>query len=723
MARKIIILMVISVLFFAGCKVQAKRQTDDLSASKTILYVAPDGSDNNPGTKDKPFATIGRAKAQVRKLKTKVNKPITILVRGGTYYLSEPLVFTPEDSGTQQQPITYGAYRVEKPVFSGGIPITGWQKGDGPVWTTSVPKVKRDDWYFRQLFVDGRRCTPARIPNNNYLRTDRPGKESGWLDPETKISFYYQNNDLKSWPNMDDVILVAYHSWSTSLHRIKSIDANTKLVGLVNPCNWPFGYWEKQQRYYVEFVAEGLDSPGEWYMDRSTGILSYYPRPGEDMATAKVIAPFPEELLKLQGDPEAGKFVEYLNFQGLSFEYTDWTMPLTGEVDNQAAHDLKTSAIHARGARHCLFKQCQVAHTGEFGIWLSLGCQDNRIEQCHIYDLGAGGVRIGPIETVTWLDRRALKSEPPYENDPPLPPSLRADRNEVFNNFVRDGGNVYMAGVGILVGRGSYNKISHNEVSDFYYSGISIGWSWEYVPSTAHHNLVEYNHVHHLGWGQLSDMGGIYAPGVSTGTEIKNNHVHDLVSYLTNAAWGIYLDDSSSDIIVENNLVYNTISGGFHQHFGNNNVVRNNIFAFSQGRGQVYFSVPESHQAFNLERNIFYYKDTTLFAGNWSEPDSYKLDYNVYWNAAGSASVFPEQRSFEQWQKTGKDLHSMTADPGFVDPDNFDFRLKPDSPAIKLGFQPIDTSKMGLVGPSEWTRLPEKVKRPQMPAYGKFLWR
>jgi len=291
---------------------------------------------------------------------------------------------------------------------------------------------------------------------------------------------------------MDDMVLVAYHSWTTSLHRIKSIDADNKLVHFINPCNWSFGYFEKQQRYHVEFVAAGLDSPGEWYLDRATGILSYYPRPGEDMAIAKVIAPFPEELLKLQGDPEADKFVEYLHFQGLNFEYTDWTMPLTGKVDNQAAHDLETSAIHVYGARHCLFTKCQVAHTGGFGIWLSLGCQDDRIEQCHLYDLGAGGVRIGPAEMVTWLDRRVRKSEPPYENDPPLPPPLRADRNVVFNCFIHDGGNVYYAGVGIMIGRGSYNKISHNEVCDFYYSGISVGWCWEYIPSSAHHNLIQY---------------------------------------------------------------------------------------------------------------------------------------------------------------------------------------------------------------------------------------
>ncbi len=329
-------------------------------------------------------------------------------------------------------------------------------------------------------------------------------------------------------------------------------------------------------------------------------------------------------------------------------------------------------------------------------------------------------MRIGPVETVTWLDRRVLKAEPPYENDPLLPPSLRADRNEVFNCFVHDGGNVYMAGVGIMVGRGTYNSISHNEVCDFYYSGICIGWSWEYVPSTAHHNLVEYNHVHHLGWGQLSDMGGIYAPGVSPGTVIKNNHVHDMIPYPYNAARGIYLDDASKDIVVENNVIYNTGGGGIHEHAGHDNTVRNNIIAFSHANGLV-----TGNQTFHLERNICYYKTTPppIFDYHWGRADTYKLDYNVYWNAAGSAPVFPENRSFEEWQKIGNDLHSIIADPRFVDPDNYDFRLKPDSPAIKLGFKPIDISTVGLVGPSEWTQMPEKIERPQMPAYGNFLWR
>ena len=701
------------------------EETHAATGNALAFYIAPDGDDGNPGSEAKPFATVGRAQDTVRQLKNQgaLQEAVSVFLRGGSYRVSEPIRFTAQDSGTAAAPITYAAYPGEKPVISGGIGIAGWQKEAGPLWHAEVPAVKAGKQYFRQLFVNGRRSTPARIPNGDYLRTAGPGKEPQLHDPESKVSFHYREGDLKPLKNLEDVIVVAYHSWTTSLHRIKSLDQAARLVHLQNPSNWPFGYWEGEQRYVVEFVREGLDAPGEWYLDRKSGRLSYYPRAGEDMTQAQVIAPLAEELLVLEGDPAAGRFVEHLHFRGLTLAHTDWSMPAEERVDNHGAHDLQTAAVRARHARHCVFQQCEIVHTGGYALWLSKGCQDNRIEQCHIHDLGAGGVRIGPVERVTWLDRRARKAEPPYEDDPPIPDSLRAQRNEVFNCFIHDGGHVYKAGIGILIGRGLYNKVHHNEVCDFYYSGISIGWCWEYVASSAHHNLIEYNHVHHLGWGQLSDMGGIYAPGVSPGTKIRNNLIHDLVSYSTNDGWGVYLDDASSEILVENNVAYNTVGGGFFQHFGRDNIVRNNILAFSAAHGQVSFSVPQGHRAFSCTHNIVYYTEPPLLGGNWSDSNTYHLDHNVYWHAAGQTPLFPGDRRLETWQATGQDVHSLIADPRFVDPDHYDFRLKPDSPAMKLGFKPIDLDTIGLVGPSQWVQLPKTVQRPAMPKLGESLWR
>jgi parallel beta-helix repeat protein len=296
----------------------------------------------------------------------------------------------------------------------------------------------------------------------------------------------------------------------------------------------------------------------------------------------------------------------------------------------------------------------------------------------------------------------------------PDAPEEQAERNEVSNCFIHDGGHVYHAGIGVWIGRSSYNTVRHNEICDFLYSGVSVGWSWGYAPSTAHHNVIELNHIHHLGWVQLSDMGGIYSLGLSPGTVLRQNLIHDVLSY-TYGGWGLYTDEGSGGILLENNVVYLTKDGGFHQHYGRENTVRNNVFAFSFGRGQVVRSREETHMSFTFDRNIVYYKHEPLLGGSWRSENAFELDKNVYWNVTGRTPEFPGGLSLAQWQAKGYDVHSVVADPKFVDPEHFDFRLQPDSPALKLGFEPIDTSQIGLVGSPAWVELPRQVQRPAMP--------
>jgi hypothetical protein len=671
------------------------------------FYVAPDGNDawsgKLPAAKtdgsDGPLASLQGARDAIRRLKAQgqLQKPIRVLFRGGTYRIAGPVVFTAEDSGTKEAPITYAAWPGEKPVASGGAPISGWKKGDGPVWTTVVPKVKEGSWYFRQLFVDGRRATPARLPNDDTFRAAGPGTElkdrkAARKDPAAKISLHYQNEDLKPWASLDDAVVVVYHSWTTSRHRIQSLDTKARLVEFTAPSGWPMGQWEKNQRYYVEFVREGLDAPGEWHLDRKTGVLSYYPRPGEDMTKAEVVAPLAEDLLRLEGDAATGKLVSYLRFDGLAFEHTDWIMPQAEPVDGQAMAGLKTAAVFARGARNCVFERCRIAHTGGYALWLQQGCKDNRVVQCHIHDLGGGGVRLGEV------------------NLPPQP-ELQAERNEVINCFIHDGGRVYHGGIGVWIGRSSHNKVQHNEICDFLYTGVSVGWSWGYAPSSAHHNSIEYNHIHHLGWGQLSDMGGIYTLGISPGTRLCHNLIHDVLAY-SYGGWGLYTDEGSTEILLENNVVYRTKDGCFHQHYGRENTVRNNILAFSATRGQIIRSRQEPHRSFTFEKNIVYYDQGDLLGGNWSD-GHFLLESNCYWNAAGKVA-FPGNLTLEAWQKKGQDAHSIVADPKLVNPKGFEFRLQPDSPAVKLGFQPIDTGQIGLTGPPEWVNQPKQIQRPRM---------
>lgn len=662
------------------------------STNEVVYYVAANGNDNwsgklaepNKEGTDGPFASITQARDAIRELKKSeygLKAPVNVMVRGGTYYLDEAFVLTSEDSGTEECPVTYQAYPDERPILSGGRPIKGWKEGKDGLWFAEIPGVKEDACYFNQLFVNGERRICARLPKAGcYFRTARPLDAGG---------FYYEEGDLKEWDNIEDVRIVLYHSWETSMHYISSLNTENGVVKFQSPAPWTTGYWEKKQRYYVENVFEGLDTPGEWYLNRKTGILYYYPLPGENLETVEVIAPLLDvTLFNFNGRPEEEDFIEYIFLKGLSFQHTNAYLPEIMPNSSQAAFN-QQAAIMASGLRNSAIENCEIAHVGEHGIWLRAGCQDNRIFHCHIHDLGAGGVRIG-------------------EGSDPSAESLATLRNVVDNNFIHDGCYLFHGAVPVWIGRSSYNSVTHNEICDFDYTGISVGWSWGYAPSSANNNIIEYNHVHHLGNGDgLSDSGGIYTLGISPGTKVRFNLFHDLYSYpYISHGSGIYPDEGTTEMLIENNIVYNVTTSGFFQHYGRENLVRNNIFAFSGEAGATRCR-EEDHISFYFESNILLCEHENMLSRAWSN-GNYRIDNNLYWNLGGSEIKFVSL-SFEEWQAKGNDRHSIIADPMFVDTKKYDFRLKPNSPALKLGFKSIDMSKVGLYGEPEWVNLPQKI--------------
>ncbi len=116
-------------------------------AEKADFYVAANGSDENPGTIDKPFKTIDKARIAVREIIADgLKKDVTVLLRGGTYQITEPIVFGQKDSGTLEHSITYANYPGEEPVISGGKKITGWKKDSQGRW-----KAKAGIYNFRQM--------------------------------------------------------------------------------------------------------------------------------------------------------------------------------------------------------------------------------------------------------------------------------------------------------------------------------------------------------------------------------------------------------------------------------------------------------------------------------------------------------------------------------------------------------------------------------------------
>jgi len=670
------------------------------------LYVSPYGNDSwsgrlelpNAKRDDGPFATITGARDAIRNIrsKNKLTDPVCVLLREGTYRITKPVVFTPQDSGTLQCPITYAAYPKETPVVSGGRRITGW-KNEGHLWTVYIPEVQSGDWLFHALFVDGEYRYPARSPNQGFFHTAGRLYETeagvGQTGQEYR-SFYYRGNDIQQWGNLEDVFVIVHHAWTTTHHRIAAIDAPNRIVEFTREPVWAFEKQGPNQRYYVENAFEMLDQPGEWYLNQKTGVLSYWPRNGEDMSSTEIVAPIVKQLVLFQGGKE--KYVEHIMLKRLRFHHTDYSVDPEGLIRHQAAIPL-SGAIHANGTRYCCLENCEISHVSNYAIRFEMACKQNRIICNHLHDIGAGGICIGAA------------SLPLAKDDIPKNEYEQTSHNLVDNNWIHDGGKIFPEAVGIFVGRSSYNTISHNEISDLYYSGISIGWSWGYDPLTAHHhNHIEFNHVHHIGKNIMSDMAGIYLLGVSPGTIVRNNLIHDIQAYYY-GAYGIYTDEGSTDILIENNVVYNTENAGFYQNAGNGNWVVNNIFAFSH-RGQISKNMVEDHLMLLYERNIVYYNNGSLFWGNWDN-DKYFFDLNCYWDTSGYDIVFDEG-TLDDRQARGHDIQSLVADPMFEDVESFDFRLKPESPAIKkLGFRPIDLTQIGLYGSSEWCEVPAKIGR------------
>ena len=275
-----------------------------------------------------------------------------------------------------------------------------------------------------------------------------------------------------------------------------------------------------------------------------------------------------------------------------------------------------------------------------------------------------------------------------------------AQRNTVDNNLIHDGGKIDPGAVGVWIGRTSYNRVSHNEICDLYYTGISVGWSWGYAPTSAHHNVVEFNHIHDIGRGVLGDMGGIYCLGDSPGTVLRNNLVHDVYDHHTGSL-AIYTDEGSTGILIENNIGYGTTYANFHQHYGKENIVRNNIWALGKDY-QLSRARQEEHISFTFERNIVYFDNGKLLKGGWTN-DKFVMDRNLYWDTSHpDGDLKFGEATLAEWQARGHDRHSLIADPKFVDAAHYDFRLQPDSPAFKLGFVPIDASQIGLYGDPDW---------------------
>jgi parallel beta-helix repeat protein len=631
------------------------------TAGAVEFYVAPGGSDLAKGSKEQPLATIERARDLVREMKKTYGTevPVRVVLRDGIYFLKETLTLTAEDSG-----VVYTALAGEHPVISGGQAVRNWQTGaiNGKAcWVADLGS--QGERSFRELFIDGKGDPSrprTRVPEKGFYRFSKEnplGKGEAWrIQPE---SLKFNPGEMKAWDNIGDIELVFLQRWLDCHNRVSRVDEASHTVhfapkaakGISDSNNMP-------AQYCVYNVKEALDAPGEWYFDRPTGKLYYLPLPGEAMDKTTAIAPRLKTLIRIQGTPV--RKVEGGRFEHISFRHAE-TDVLDG--GRQGASNIPGGVILENVFGFDFF-DCQFTQMGCYAAEVAAGSVSNRFVACRFENLGGGGVRVDE----------------------------GSQHTTVADCIIHQGGRIWLTSDGVFIQNSPRNRVVHNHIYDFYYSAVACGWTWGYAPTQCFDNLFENNLIHDLGYGLLDDMGGFYTLGAQAGTVIRGNVIHDVSSYHY-GGWGIYTDEGSSGILIENNLVYRANNGGFHQHYGRDNILRNNIFAMA-GIVELKRTRYEHINSFVFEKNIVYLDPKAkLLEGAW-EDGNYTMRDNLFWRHGGGKVDF-NGKSLEEWQRQGKDSGSALGDPLFKNVAADDFTLQPGSSALKRGFKPIDAAQAG----------------------------
>lgn len=546
--RNLIVLRLLATMLvlFSSVASSFLFQHTAIAATQYTFYAAPTGS-GSVCSFASPCSLTG-AQTKVRTVNSSMSGDIVVLLRGGTYQLSSTFALDQNDSGNNGYNVMYQAYPGETPMISGGQTITGWsQVGGGNIWQANVGTSLQT----RQLYVNGIRATRA------ALGSGIPGSVT-----KTSTGYTTTSTAPQSWTNPGDIEFVytgnpsAGSAWTESRCGVASISGNASstTITMDEPCwtnatvtkccgqtiNTPSG---------IENAFQLLDQPGEWYLNRATGILFYYPRSGETLNTATVVAPTLETLIS--GTGTQTNPIHNIQFQGITFAYGTWLQPSGGNgfVEVQAGWIWQGStpvtvfapgniAFHA--ARNIRIERNIFTHLGAQGVVFDSGSQNNSIIGNVFADISGTAVRIGTVDA------------------PNAANSAQESGNTVSNNYIHDIAVEYHGGVGLMGGYTANTTFTYNEIANVPYSGISLGWGWG-TTSYAQNNEVAFNLIHdHL--QLLVDGGGIYTLSEQAATDgTQRTRVHDNYIYNQGHEYGsLYPDEGSAAMDWYNNVVANT---------------------------------------------------------------------------------------------------------------------------------------------------------------------
>ena len=717
MKRHLILILLVANIFCAF----AKRPT-----KKADFYVSPNGSDCWSGTLsapnakgvDGPFATIERARDAVRDLKK--SKDILVLVREGKYTLKKTVVFGLEDSGEGKNTITYAAYPNENPVFSSGQEIKNWKKV-----TTELPglpkvaqgKVMVADVSTRFLTLYDNDGMLPRASSAGFIPLDGGGRNK----------VICPAGMLKNWDNVEDVEVIVrpHHAWIMNILPVVSVDVNTQVATTGTESTYAMNHLHflpETASCWVENVIDELDEPGEWALNTKTGKLYLWPR-----NDSPVLAPTLNELVRVEGkiDYDGPKDIPVRNlcFRGLTFKHGERYVINTDDKGLQHDWDMldkDNALVRFRGTENCVIEQCHFLQSGSGAIRVDLYGQKNKISGNHIEHMGGGGI--------------LLCGYGPGTKDV-------NKNNLVYNNNIHHVGEIYWHSPGIFLWQSGDNRVANNLIHHTNYTSLILsGCMTEFftrkggrelartlrmsemknlpnkpelndVRAYLHtkNNRIENNEIHHA-MEKMGDGNAIYIRGAGADNVITHNYIHDLVAPMIMQC-AIRTDGGQMDTYITENLIYRCTSQGIMIKL--NNHCENNIVAdiIEPPRG-FYLSLREGPMTgATIKRNILYSTNKAVKFIDELEPGTESstedargrqiarskeadTDFNIYYSKADAELG----KSFlKNQQQQGVDKNSQAIDPMFVDPANGDFRLKRKSPALKMGFVPIDFSKIGLI--------------------------